>query len=158
MRRITLGLLLMISVVVAAEDWPYVCEQPDIKQFADKRYFGVAITEYFPLILVDTQTLYVDKKNKTIKVWTTWLGSSQGRQKAIDNFGDYGDCSDYGYHQQLIFIEYQRMRHKMEPAKLYSCNGNIIRSRQFESTWEDIVPGSVMESMVFEIIKKYKLK
>lgn len=157
-KKIIFGLLLMTSVVVAAEDWPYVCEQPSIKQFADKRYFGVAVTDYFPLILVDTQTLTIDKKNKIIKVWTIWVSSYQGRQKAIDNFGDYGDCSDYGYHQQLIFINYQQMRHKMEPAKLYGCNGDIIRARQFVSTWEDIVPGSVIESMAFEINKKYNLK
>jgi len=134
-----------------------VCSENEISFINDKRYFGVASADSFPLMLADAKTIQIDKKNKTIKVWTIWVGSNSGREYWINLLGKYDNYANYGYDKSLDTINYGSMKFKSNSATHYNCNGSNISSSN-TSEWNDIVPGSVMEMITESIMEKYKLK
>ncbi len=72
-----------------------ICSQNDLSFANDKRYFDVSGNAYYPIILADANTIQIDKKNKTIKVWTSWIASQKGREDMIASLGN--KYSNYGY-------------------------------------------------------------
>lgn len=142
-----------------ANDWPYACESSELNFARDDRYFRIAGSESAPWIAADQQTIQIDRKNKTIKVWTIWLASEQGKQIRIENMGKYNDYSSYGYSKTLDVINYQNMKLSLKSNVHYNCNGSIVISNSYnDNQWDDIVPGSLMEAAVHALIKKYNLK
>ena len=156
MKKIIFGLMFVAMTLVADGDWPYVCQ--DLKEFADNRYFGVASSQAYPLILADNRSISIDKKNKTIKVWTIWLASEQGRLARIESLGKYDDYSNYGYGKDLFIINYNTMKSAGLGTARYNCNGSVITTSNYQADWDEISPGSVMEGIVDSLVKKYKLK
>ncbi len=134
-----------------------VCSENEISFINDKRYFGVASADSFPLILADAKTIQIDKKNKTIKVWTAWIVSEAERQHRGNILGKYDNYDNYGYDKKLDTINYGSMKVKLNSSTNYNCDGSNISSIN-TSEWNDIVPDSVMEMITESIMKKYKLK
>lgn len=144
--------------VAETNDWPYACEQPDIKQFAADRYFVVSNSSIYPLVLADAKTISIDRNTKTIKIWTIWLASNAARNKIINALGQYNDYSNYGYSRYLYLINYQNMKVKTLANSHIACEGNVIRGYDGQNVWDNIEPDSVMEEIIESIMKKYNLK
>lgn len=142
-----------------ANDWPFVCDKSDISWVDAGRYFKVsANVTMFPVIGADSKTIQIDRKNKTIKVWSIWLASKQKRQDKIQDMGKFADYKNYGYTKSLDIINYAKMKFKTVSDTQYNCDGSTIDSYRDDKIWNDIVPDSVMENMTQRIMQKYKLK
>lgn len=137
-----------------------VCTESEISFLNDKRYFEVSSTadKTFLSILADSKTIQIDKKNKTIKVWTIWLASQKGRDESIKNVGKYDNYDNFGYRKYLFIINYGAMKSKTNSISENNCDGSIILSNDKPSEWRDIQPESVMEGIMESIKKKYNLK
>ena len=144
----------------SVSDWPFVCESSELDFARDDRYFkvGASANGSFPFIGADAQTMQIDRKNKTIKVWTIWLASEEKRQGTIGTMGKYADYSNYGYTKDLIIINYANMKLKRLSATDYNCDGSVIYTLEGSQKWHDIAPNSVLEGITENILKKYKLK
>jgi hypothetical protein len=142
-----------------ASDSPFVCELSDIDFIFNKRYFlvgGTSSDGSYPGIYVDGKTIQIDRKNKTIKVWSAWITSENGRQVQVNKYN--GNYYNYGYSKSLEVIDYRNMRSKFISSIDYECNGNVIKSFNFNDTWETIVPDSAMEGIARNIMKTYNIK
>jgi hypothetical protein len=155
---ILLSIITSITTQAAEMSSELVCGQSELAWMFDKRYFFVADSNAYPIISADEKTIQINRKNKTIKVWTVWLTSEEGRQNLIQNSNQYRDYSSFGYAKHLYLINYKDMRVLDKSYSRYSCNGNVIHSDDSDGSWSDITPGSVFEGIVESIIKKYKLK
>lgn len=133
-----------------------VCSESEISFINDKRYFEVTSAEVYPLISADSKTIQIDKKNKTIKVWTVWIASESKREDYRNRYG--GNYNNFGYVKYLDTINYGSMKSKSNAATEYTCTGSSIYSNNSSGEWSDIVPNSVMEMITNSIIKKYNLK
>jgi len=149
---------LLFGYVSANNDWPFVCKLSELSAFKDKRYFGVGANRHSPLIIADSKTIQIDKKNKTIKVWTTWLASQEGRDDSIQSTGKYYNYNNFGYRKVMIIIDYGTLRFKKISTIEMNCDGTNITSVEMDDTLKQIVPGSVIERITYEIMKKYNLK
>lgn len=139
--------------------WLYVCEQDDLKGFADNRYFTVASNDKYPLILADARTIKIDRKKKIITVWTVTLAAEDGKQDLMQAMSQYGDYSDFGYMKELSVIDYRNMRTLGKAISHHSCNGSAINSYNYnDNNWAAIIPDSVQEAITENIMKKYNLK
>lgn len=136
----------------------FACEQNELSELTDKRYFDVPGSAQFPRIVSDTKTVKIDRNNKTIKIWRIFVVSKQGRQLEKQQVGRNGSYNSFGYEKHLDIIDYSMMRSSMKTITTYKCDGNSIETFKGNGTWDDIVPGSVMEGSMEAIIKKYKLK
>lgn len=155
MKKSVLVLLALGISLMATDELPFVCEQSDISWAGDNRYFRVGDSEGTPLILADSKTIQIDRKNKIIKVWTVGLASNERRKEMINRHGyQYGK---YGYSKSLDILDYNNMRYKFANSTEYKCTGYPISSASWD-TWEPIPPGSVMEEITENIMKKYNLK
>ena len=140
----TLCILASSSLYAKQQKWPFVCKQPDLEKFGADRYFRVAASSTIPLFLADTKTIKIDEKNKTIKVWITFLLPP----------GEF-----YGYLKILYIIDYANMREKELADAWYKCNGNIFTSRdEINEQWKETIPESSMERIINSIMQKYNLK
>jgi len=163
MKKLIISLIsvpILTSTAVYAEDdtpWQFACEQPDLQKFGANRYFAVGDTSSFPLILADSQTIQINRKQKVIKVWTIWLTSEQGRQERIESLGKYDNYDNFGYIKYLDTINYGNMKYKGDASVAYNCPGSLIDSSNSKGEWEAIVPDSVMESIMKNIMKKYNV-
>jgi hypothetical protein len=147
-----------VAPAAEANDWPYACEQPDIKRFADSRYFGVSENTHYPYIVADSKTIIIDKKNKMIKVWTIFLASQLGRDNIINALGQYQDYSSYGYTKYLYIINYKNMTTQTVEDSHITCDGKAIRGFLGDKAWDNIQPDSTIEGIAHSIMKKYNLK
>lgn len=144
---------------MARTDSPFVCELSDLEFGNDERYFKAADSaDYLPLIAADAKTIQIDRKNKTIKVWTVWFSSYNFRQIMINGLGQYKDYNNYGYQKSLHIVNYSSMKAKDLIITHYNCDGSVIGTINGQNGWADITPGSVMEGITESIVKKYKLK
>jgi hypothetical protein len=145
-------MLLNSNAVFAAEQGsnPYVCNQNDLIELTDKRYFEVAGSGKWPNILADTRSIKIDQKNKIVEVWTVWLGSEKAR--ADMSFPALGKI------KRFSAINYKTMQVNLKGIGFYDCNGGVIKSADGDSEWSDIIPGSIDEQITQSIIEKYKLK
>jgi hypothetical protein len=132
-----------------------VCSQNDLNFANDKRYFDVTSSDIYPIILADANTIQIDKKNKTIKVWTIWIASQKGRDFMIPFLGN--KSSNYGYNKDLSTYNYSNMTWKTNSFSHYTCDGSVLGSSSIDK-WQDISPGSTAEGILESIIKKYNLK
>lgn len=161
MKKTIFSLLFLTSLLIANEsNWPFVCEPSDLDLVRDNRYFKVAASAdgSLPLILADAQTMTIDKKNKTIKVWTIWFASEQGRLEEIKAMGQYNDYSNYGYVKELSIVNYKAKKLKTLSSTSYNCDGSVIFTNNSQRNWDDIIPDSVMEGIVKTLVERYKLK
>lgn len=132
-----------------------ICSQNDLSFANDKRYFDVSGNAYYPIILADTNTIQIDKKNKTIKVWTIWIASQKERDNMIESLGN--KYSNYGYNQDLSTYNYSNMTKKINSYSYFGCDGSVLGSSSIDK-WQDIYPGSTAERILKSIIKEYNLK
>ena len=132
-----------------------VCYQDELSFLKDRRYFFVASSDSDPAIVVDAQTIRIDRKNKVIQVWTTWIFNQKGRDEWIQNLGQ--SYNNVGYFKDLEFINYGNMTNKSNTTTFYNCDGSPIENNG-ASEWKSIIPGSVMEIITQAIMKKYGLK
>lgn len=138
-------------------DWLFACSEDDLLLYKDKRYFKVSSSNEYPAIGADTKTIKIDKKNKIVNVWTVWFASPDEQQDQINTNGQ--KYLNFGLMKRLDTINYQSMRTSMSHISDYSCNGNVIESFNYDKKeWRQIIPDSVMESIVDSIKKKYNLK
>lgn len=82
---------IMISTALYAEEesWPYAC-LTEISWLTDKRYFDISSMDDFPVITTDSESIEIDRKSKTIKVWTIYFLSPQGRQNQTPRVSKLG--------------------------------------------------------------------
>lgn len=162
MKKIVFGLLfatlsLMVADEVVGENsWPYVCESSDLNFATDKRYFFATASDTYPSIIADSKTIQIDRKNKTIKVWTAWLASEQERLQNVEELGAKYD--NFGYNKYLFLINYATMKSQYLRVTSYSCNGSVVYTGDLKSDWIEITPESVMEDIVETLVARYKLK
>lgn len=145
---------------VSANDWPFVCESSNLSFLNNKRYFKVAFSGdgSYPAIMADTKTIQIDRKNKIIKVWTIWLASDKGRLDRIESFRKFDDCSNFGYYKALNTINYKDMKYTHVKFIQNNCDGSALNTPEVQSSWIDIGPDSVVETIMDSIVKKYNLK
>ena len=148
-------MLLNANAVFADEQTPnpYVCNQNDLPELTDNRYFQVAIGRKgeWPSILADTQSIKIDRKNKKIEVWTVWLGSEKDRI-SMPPFPTFAKM------KRFDTINYQTMQRNLKGVGFYDCDGGVLVSTNGNDVWHDLTPGSIDEQIAQSIIKKYKLK
>jgi len=149
---------LLFGYISADDDWKFVCEPNELSFIADKRYFPAGGNDLFPLVFADSRTIQIDKKNKTIKVWTIWLSSQKGRDLMIQNLGKYGNHNNYGFHRYLLTLDYRNMRDKLISLMHMNCDGTGIFNEDGGNKWEQTAPGTLFEGITDEIMKKYNLK
>lgn len=141
---------------VDRQSWLFECTQNELAEITGKRYFRVAGNDQFPEIFADTKTVKIDRNKKTIKVWTFWVASKESTQAQKQKLGSYGHYK-YGYGKYLYLIDYSGLQSSLKSYSTYNCDGSVIESYQGNGSWENIVPGSVMEGIMEVIIKKYRL-
>lgn len=152
------SIITSISVYAEETPWEFICEPSELSLISDKRYFYVSGSNTFPEILADANTIQINHKNKTIKVWTVRLASEEGRQAVIKALGQYRDYSNFGYYKTLEVYDYSSMRSTIKYTSYFSCDGDSIHSDEGMGVWKDIVPDSIAEGILESIIKKYNLK
>ena len=142
----------------ADASWPFVCSLKEISAYFDDRYFATDTASSngtYPTILLDTQSVKIDKKKKTIEVWTIWLASEYGREKFMQTTGK---TDPFGSMKRLNVYDYGLRRVSLKSAILSNCDGGIINVSEKEGEWQSIAPNSVDDSLMQDIIKKYNLK
>jgi TPR repeat protein len=132
-----------------------VCTQDQLSFLNDKRYFNVASSDTNPVIVADTQTIRIDKKNKTIQVWVTFIFNQKGRDGWIQDYGK--NYNSFGYFKDFEVINYANMTNKSNTSTHYNCDGGSIKTFG-DGKWYNTIPGSVMEVITQSIMKKYNLK
>ena len=132
-----------------------VCSEDELSFLNDKRYFFVASSDMNPAIVADAQTIRIDRKNKVIQVWITWIANQKNRDSWIQIYGQ--SYNNFGHYKDLEFINYGNMTNKSNTTTFYNCDGSSIETSGAVG-WNSIIPGSVMESITQAIMKKYGLK
>jgi cytochrome c len=145
-----------VAPAAEANAWPYACSEEDLTWLKDGRHFKISSSSSFPGIGIDTKTIKIDKKNKLITVWTSWVSSDAEKQGRINEYGN--KYNEYGYDKSLMIIDYRNMRSKNISAVEYTCQGNVIANYDYKPQWERTIPDSVMEEMTNRIMQKYNLK
>lgn len=160
MKRLMLILLISLNAInLIADEYPFVCEWNEISNYADKRYFqSMGSTNDSPVIIFDSQTIVIDKKNKTVKVWRIDLASPQGRKFTENILGKYHDYSEYGYSAILELYDYKNRKIKNLSTIEYKCNGSIIEALNNEGKWKNIAPSTISEKNIETIKQIYKLE
>lgn len=92
---------------------------------------------------------------KKIRAWIIQEESEKGRSYYSEKF--YG-FSNYGYQKSLWIIDYAHMRHKSTSLTFINCDGSVIRKVTDDPAWDELLPGSLAESIVKKIMEKYNLK
>lgn len=131
------------------------CTKDELSLLKDERYFEVASSVTNPLIVADAKTIRIDRKNKVIQVWTTYISSQKGRDESIQDLGQ--SYNNFGYYKSLKLINYGNMTNKMNTITYYNCDGSVIGTTG-ASEWYNTVPDSVIEGITQSIVKKYHLK
>lgn len=133
-----------------------VCSKSELAWTANERFINLYIySAITSAILLDTQTLKIDTKNKIIEAWIIDLRTIEGKVAA-----EKRGLKDLGYLKGLWIIDYVQMRHKLKASIVHSCRGDAIDSfnNGDNSHWETIFPGSVNEAITKNIMAQYKLK
>lgn len=134
-----------------------VCSKNELYFIDDARYFDTgAGSGSNPIILADSKTVSIDRKNKTIKPWTLWITNKAGRDDYVKDLGY--SYSNYGYMKSLEIFNYANRTYKTKQYSYSNCDGSIIDSYGTESKWKEITPGSVMEGILDGLIEHYNLK
>jgi hypothetical protein len=158
--KIMVGSLLASSAAYAQEP-DIVCQVDKVVQFLDQnRYLMVSGTNNFPFILADTQSIKIDRRNKTVKVLSIMIASVSGREDMIKSLSKYGlNYNNFGYTKSLSIFNYQKMENQLVTRTEYNCDGTIATPfEKGNKKWEAIMPGSYDEEALQTIIKKYTLK
>jgi hypothetical protein len=132
-----------------------VCTQDELAFLNDKRYFRVSSSDDYPIIVADAKTIRIDKKNKTIQVWTTYVSNQKNKNSLIQGFGQ--NYNNFGFLRALNIINYRNMTSRIITSTDYNCDGSSIMTSGI-SSWQNIIPDSVMEAITDNIMKKYNLK
>lgn len=134
-----------------------VCSQFDLAIFTDKRYQDSGTGADVARSYFDTKTIQIDKKNKTVDVWVSYIQNASGRKKWIDAAGN--KYADLGFIAQLKRIFYTKNKMTFTAATLYNCDGSIIESKSnVNYPVSDMTPASMDEILTKDVMKKYSLK
>lgn len=140
---------------LSASNQSFACENSEISWVAGNRYFVVGgAGDGYPVIVADSQSIQIDRKNKIIKAWTIWLVSDQYKKVWMNKFGY--KYNNYGYMKSFLVINYKNMRYQMNTTN-YECNGYAIENLP-DDTWKKANSGSAIEVVTESIMKKYNLK
>lgn len=133
-----------------------VCSEKEIEFSKDSRYFDVASADGYPLILADSKTISIDKKNKTIKVWIVYIASQKERDSIIKALNE--NYTNFGYAKHLYILNYTNRTSKIKQISYFDCSGDTIDYDNKDTKWSDITPGSIMEAILESLMQRYKLK
>lgn len=134
-----------------------VCSQLDLAIFTDKRYQETSGGEDAARVYFDNKTIQIDKKNKTIDVWVSYIFNTSGRENAIHTLGD--KYKNFGFTTMLKRISYTTNNIALKAIKYYNCDSTTISSySNINDQAQSINPGSLNEILMREIMKKYDLK
>lgn len=168
MKKICLFLLLfvfMAGIVIAQEDtpppdYPFVCEKEKLQGYLDKRYMDMGGNNYHPVIMIDKQTLVIDRAKKRILVWVIMISSQYGRDSMLNNYYMNPKFLRYGVSKYLWALDYGTSQYFMVLTMIHmSCEGDVLDSATFNNpTWSAIPPGSTAEGVLNKIILLYKLR
>jgi len=168
MKKICLFLFLFVllsSVVIAQEEtplpaYPFVCEREKLLGYLDKRYMDMGGNNHYPIIVIDKQTMVIDRARKHIRVWVIMISSQQGRENMFNNYHGNPKFLNYGVSKFLWVLDYGSPSYFMVLAMIQmSCEGDVLDNMTFERpTWSAISPGSTAEGVLNKIILLYKLR
>lgn len=146
--------LMVLSGVAMADDWGLACSEEEINHlnFGELLVSGSSSGAVAASIV---NTAQVDYKNKVIKVWVLYVMTPAGRQHDIDTFGY--QYNNYGYTKQLKVINLKSNTTEIMSYANYSCDGTVIVSNTGSLGRNAIIPGSIDESLVKDLRKKFKL-
>lgn len=157
MKKLILSLLTLslISTVSFAEP---VCANYELSWIHDSRYISTGSNVTSESIIIDNETLKIDKKNKTIQVWAIFVSNEEGKSQRLEQWGD--KYVQYGYSKYLYLINYSKKLLMIKSISEYSCNGGTLTNANNpnKADWNDIVPDSSNEAILKTIMKKYNLK
>lgn len=136
-----------------------ICSEYDtaIILFNDKRHQGSGFGGPVARSYFDTKTIQIDKKNKTVDVWISYIFNASGRAEQIKALGDR--YANIGTLSQLRRIFYSENKMVQKSLISYNCDGTVIASYTYDNSepWS-ISPHSMDEQLMKEIMKKYNLK
>jgi uncharacterized protein YxeA len=151
---VLLALMALVGAAMADDDWGLSCSQEEIGRLS----FGELLVSSSSAIAVAASivnTAQVDYKNKVIKVWVLYVVTPAGRQRNIDSLGY--QYNNYGYAKQLKVINLKSNTTEIVSYANYNCNGSIIVSNTAPLGIDAIVPGSIDDSLVKDLRKKFKI-
>jgi hypothetical protein len=149
-----LMMLTIGSAMAADNEWGLACSEEEIGKLS----FGELIVSSSGATAVAASivnTAQVDYKNKTIKVWVLYVMTPLGRQRNIDSLGT--EYNGYGYTKQLKVITLKNNSSEIMSYANYNCDGSIIVSNTQPLGRDAIVPGSIDDTLVKDLRKKFKI-
>lgn len=158
MKKILVMLLALMAFTLnsasADDDWGLVCSLEELKalNLGELLVSGSGSAAVASSLI---NTAQVDYKNKTIKVWVLYTMTPLGRQNNINSFGS--DYNEYGYTKQLKFINLKNNNSEILAYANYNCNGTVIISNTAPLGKDAIIPGSIDDSLVKDLRKKFKI-
>lgn len=159
MKKIVLILFFAISGLVFAEEKPLVCAGKVSwmnEQYKNEpRHFYMALSSQGDFMFGDAKTIDIDRKNKTIKLWTTGFQSFKSQAEYIKSYGQR--YSDFGYRKDLKIFDFQNKKIKFLHFTHYTCNGDILYSSSATSDWDYIIPDSYADVALESLKQKYGL-
>jgi hypothetical protein len=106
---------------------------------------------------IDSKSIKIDKKNKTITFWGIGAQNKYGQKLLAEEYGDR--YSDYSHMTYLKVFNYSKKQVLSKDYVNYRCYGRTYdESKGGLNKWMEIVPGSVDNVNLDVLMKKYKLK
>lgn len=113
-------------------------------------------TSHYSYIVPGTEN--IDKKNKIISFWITYIATFDWNKEFVNNYGS--SFENFGYVKYNVTFDMKNKRNMVKRTVFYNCNGSVIEDDKYsknEAEWTNIIPGSVDNSMYKELKQKYKL-
>lgn len=150
---LSLCAILMGTNLLAGEktfNFQPVCSMDNLVWVHQDRYLDLGTaSKTTAKTLLDTSSFEIDKKNKTFTGWIVMIERQEGRNTFTSVSGGF---DNYGVMKRLISFDYGKQKNKIKQISYYNCDGSSIYSNTKEEQWENLIPGSVDES-IFDTIK-----
>jgi len=154
---ITILLCLGSDTLLAQYQDETACTQSEIKWLTnDKKYLDIN-SQDFSKILINTKTIKIDRKNKTIDV--EFVSLKTKKEKSI--FMKFGAelYQNHGFDRTHTRFNYEKRTRKSFTFELSNCNGDIIRKNDYSDLKEDALPASSPDTSTMNaIVEIYNLK
>jgi hypothetical protein len=156
---LAISVLIMGNLYAKSESEQFVCSYEELSGYLANRYIDTGLSgrdgKYSPTIF-DTQTVKIDRKQKTIEVWEVQLSTVYGREEAkklspiMERFGSMKLQKIYNYKSMTV---------SSKQSVFLNCDGSLIASLPGDhEKFQSIPPDSLNEAILKMLIKKYDLK
>ena len=146
--------LLADSASGQEENWGFTCSNEQVRNFMPENMV-IGASGNTSVLVYDGKSLQVEKKNKMVKMWITYIAFPQGTENMVKQVGE--NYSEYGYAKHLKFYDIKNKRTKIISIANYTCSGNALDIINEDLGWVTTVPDSLDDVVMAKIKKEYKL-